>query len=336
MRSGRRIGRWTAAAVAGLLGTVLAAGPGLAARTIHVGPNPRGAGTCAAPKFNKIQKAIKVADPGDTILVCPGTYAEQLSIVGGEKRDLTLKATKPGQAIVQTPAGIDPGDAVLLIERARRVTVRGLRFEQGQAGSCTRPLDTIRAFRAADVRIQANRLPRPEAGCFPDYGIRLVLSSGVVKGNRINDFFIAGVISLGNPPGPIAVTRNIVSQWVIGTPFGHSLIGTGIQVLTASTEEITVSGNRVEGLEAAAPPEDPPALMAAIEVDAPNALVRDNTARYADVGLSVAKGAGVSVVGNDARDNFTTDCRTDGNGKGWVDNLGDPAKSTPSAICSLP
>jgi pectin methylesterase-like acyl-CoA thioesterase len=44
---------------------------------------------CPNADFTSIQAAVTAATPGTTIVVCPGTYTEQVTIPAG-KNDLTL------------------------------------------------------------------------------------------------------------------------------------------------------------------------------------------------------------------------------------------------------
>ena len=50
-----------------------------AASTLVVGPGG-GIGPCAAPTYGAISLAVTAANPGDTVIVCPGTYDETVTI----------------------------------------------------------------------------------------------------------------------------------------------------------------------------------------------------------------------------------------------------------------
>jgi hypothetical protein len=59
-------------------------------------------GSCNAPGFNTIQSAVSDAPARSIILVCPGTYREQLSI----GKSLTLLGSGPSQTILRAPSSL--------------------------------------------------------------------------------------------------------------------------------------------------------------------------------------------------------------------------------------
>jgi pectin methylesterase-like acyl-CoA thioesterase len=82
-----------------LLGAVLLYGKLLNAATVSVG-------TClpAYPHFSTIQSAVNASPQGGTVLVCPGTYPEQISIF----HPLTLKGVDnngSNLALITMPSG---------------------------------------------------------------------------------------------------------------------------------------------------------------------------------------------------------------------------------------
>src|SRR4029079_4149043 len=62
---------------ASLLAWILGGREPVRAETVVVGPSD---GTCPMAFFSRIQNAIDAAPPGTTIVLCPGTYAEQLFV----------------------------------------------------------------------------------------------------------------------------------------------------------------------------------------------------------------------------------------------------------------
>jgi hypothetical protein len=72
----------------------------------YVAPSGTGNGSSSAP-FGKIQQAIQAAQPGDTVLVAPGTYAEGLTTyrAGASGAPITIKATGGARSALVTRAG---------------------------------------------------------------------------------------------------------------------------------------------------------------------------------------------------------------------------------------
>jgi hypothetical protein len=71
-----------------------------------VAPSPTGSGhsggSCYSPGFNTIQSAVSAAPARSIVLVCPGTYREQLTI----GKSLTLLGSGSFQTIVRAPASL--------------------------------------------------------------------------------------------------------------------------------------------------------------------------------------------------------------------------------------
>src|SRR3981081_993723 len=94
-------------------------------------------GSCPTAIYPTIQAAVNAASPGDTITVCPGTYAEHVRIQGSGKNDIKLQSLKPLQAIIQFPAapGVPPDmppaigttaiNALVLVTTEKGVSLRG-------------------------------------------------------------------------------------------------------------------------------------------------------------------------------------------------------------------
>lgn len=102
----RRIQRSIAAAGARVLvTTLLLATPAVAAEW-HVAVGGSGTGSAASP-FGRIQDALAAAQPGDTITIAPGTYAESLKSIrsGTASSRITLRARDGRGSVLVTAAG---------------------------------------------------------------------------------------------------------------------------------------------------------------------------------------------------------------------------------------
>jgi hypothetical protein len=95
----------------------------------RVAPGGTGSGTAASP-FGRIQDALNVAQPGDTVLVEPGTYEESLRTVRGgvPGAPILLRARGARGTVVVTASG-----RVLTVSH-ENVAVRGLVLD-GQYGA---------------------------------------------------------------------------------------------------------------------------------------------------------------------------------------------------------
>lgn len=91
--------------------------------------------------FSKIQDAVNSASPGDTILVCPGTFDEQVTVA---KSDITIQGSgtastvlRPHTISVNSAGVLDPFpiEAILLISDATNVNVKKLTVDGGLADS---------------------------------------------------------------------------------------------------------------------------------------------------------------------------------------------------------
>lgn len=60
--------------------------------------------SCDHPGYKKIQDAVDASAPGDRINVCPGTYAEQVTVATPAKSNLFLRSTEPLAAVIKGAA----------------------------------------------------------------------------------------------------------------------------------------------------------------------------------------------------------------------------------------
>jgi nitrous oxidase accessory protein NosD len=280
---------------------------------------------CPTADFTTIQAAVTAAVPGDRILVCSGTYHEQVTV---PKNGLTIAAK--GEADNESDdeddapaAARDDHDVILdahghefgfLVENASSVTIEGFlveRAHEADIGLASATYTTIRknvttaaghdgieVFGSNDNRIERNRSVDNLASnaC----GINLTGGSmrNVVRGNKLvnNEWGIqiAGATTLNN-----AIRENLALR----------NRGNGIRNVGAA------SGTTIEKNRAFRNGLSPGPLTGAFAA-----------------GIRVANGTGIVVRKNTAFDNLLVDLRNDaGPGATFQDNR--CRTSSPPGLC---
>ena len=82
-------------------------------------------GDCPPASYPTIQAAVNASGPNDKVKVCPGTYPEQVRIVGPNHNGLKLESLKPLQAIIQWPTVESSPLALVYFNDVEGVTFRG-------------------------------------------------------------------------------------------------------------------------------------------------------------------------------------------------------------------
>ena len=82
-------------------------------------------GDCPPTTYTTIQAAVNASGPNDTIKVCPGTYTEQVRIMGHNHDGLKLESLTALAATIQWPVVESLPLALVTFNNADHVTVRG-------------------------------------------------------------------------------------------------------------------------------------------------------------------------------------------------------------------
>lgn len=207
----------TAGLVAGLLPASTLAGGGTIRMVDddgHAAPGNCGAGATAR---KRIQAAVDASHPGDTVLVCPGTYAEQVEIVG--THDLTVRSTtKWGAVIEPDPTPLFP--VMVAMAGLRNVTFEGFRLVVPTTGDCQTILAAILLVDTRETFVRGNHIrtsgPNTLGPCGYQVGIAVgeqllaptvadlspagdagPRTDATVLFNTIQDFQFAGVAATG-------------------------------------------------------------------------------------------------------------------------------------------
>jgi parallel beta-helix repeat protein len=290
-------------------------------------------GSCPTALYPTIQAAVNAASPGDTITVCPGTYAEHVRIQGSGKDGIKLQSLKPLQAIIQFPAA--PGVPPDMLPAMGTTAINAL----------------VLVTTAKDVSLRDFTITGPynEPGCQPlmteHYGVRVDGNgSATIRDNHITQILNSSQASYGGCQDGVAIQigrqaesqvgsadieHNVIDHYQKNGPTidnagssadlqGNSIDGggpsaiiarNGIQIgrgASVKAHENTVTGNVYTG------PGPPPAG----ESDDSNAatgilvfeetsgvVISNNDAFKNDLGLDIGTASGVLVRNNDLDQN---------------------------------
>jgi hypothetical protein len=351
----------------------------------------------------RIQKAVDAAEPGDTILVCPGRYRGYVTISGSGKDGLIIRAARPWTAIVEPPvvptapycAQYGHCPDLVRISGTNDVQLRSLSFVAPTTGDCQhiRVMVHVTGHSTgvviSDDHILATGRRTLVRRCGYYIGLQVEGASDAwADGNVIQNFSTSGMVAIGaGTTATISHNRVLFYHrfesapeggcWGDGILVGRGGTGTvrandvaslpldvsrpflcdGIVVLrtvgsTIARNTIRYSNWGIETVIARAPLIEGNSILSAIGLhlyDQTGGIVTNNVTAELSGGWGIwvaYNTSDVRISDNDFRgqdENRYYDCRDHSSGSGtagtanrWMNNLGDPAKSDPSGICSLP
>jgi hypothetical protein len=143
--------RWSAALVTFAILSGLATGA--AAGSVLVVGDDADPATCGgnAAAYTTIGAALAEATPGDTILVCPGIYPEQLTVTTD---GVTLEARTARTAIITAPPRLVQPRTLVRVSGAVDVTIRNFVIAAG--GACDPPCRGVGVEGAGSVTLEGN------------------------------------------------------------------------------------------------------------------------------------------------------------------------------------
>jgi nitrous oxidase accessory protein NosD len=164
---------------------------------------------------SSIQSAVDASGPGDTILVCPGTYPEQVDIAGAAHKGLTIRATSRYAAKVR-PA--NAGFLPIIRVASPRVTIQRLRVVAPTVQSCSQATSGILVDGVANARILSNLvLANPSgdtldgsAGLYEGITIDDGSTGALVQNNIVRAFQMVGIMVHN---ADAKVINNSVQYW---------------------------------------------------------------------------------------------------------------------------
>lgn len=207
---------------------------------------------CPGAAFTSIQDAVDAAPVGQTILVCPGTYTEQVTIA---KDGVTLLSQVRWAAVIKAPGTLAMPKAVVRVGGAVGVTIDGFTVTGPGSGGCHSIEYGIRVDSGGSATIANNHVTAirdsPLGGCQNGVGILVgrqseeTAGTATILGNTIDDYQKGGIVISG--PGSGAT---ILNNAVLGHSAIPNIAQNGIQVsygATATVQANTVQGNWYAG-----------------------------------------------------------------------------------------
>ena len=216
-----------------------------------------------------IQAGINAANPGDTVLVSPGTYTENIDFMG--KAITVISSAGPGTTVIDGSKG---GPAVTFRTGETQASIiSGFTIENGGRG--TNPLDTSGIYVMIAAPSILNNIIE-HSNC---YGIHLYFAAALVQNNEINltdgpcdgggSGIYVDVSPFYSPTQPTnLIVGNVIENnvehgglggaaiyiWVAdGTVVESNVIrnnsapGDGGAILSYNTDELVLAGNLISG-----------------------------------------------------------------------------------------
>src|SRR5262245_13327095 len=194
-------------------------------------------------QFPTIQAALNAASDGDTVIVAPGTYVENLFI----SRPVTLRSSGGAETTTIDGGGSQPV-IVAIGTGAEAVTIAGFTITNGfnsftSGGGIIAAAGGIVA-RYVTITIRDNII-RNNVGCLGS-GINTLLASVTIQHNQIVDnpqtpecdgADGGGMFVNGNGVGPSLVANNLIARHTIG--------GRGAGIAVHSGNDMTIRDNLI-------------------------------------------------------------------------------------------
>ena len=230
------------------------AAPASAAPALRVTQDP----LACAGTFTTIQAAIDASGAGAMIDVCPGIYKEQVRIVGHGHDGLKLRSLEPQQATIQWPTAESAPLALVDVNTANSVVVRGF-VVSGPftfAGCSGERHEGVLIEGGASLLLKDNHITQIKNsdpslyGCQEGDAVAVGRRSGVkssgtatVSGNQIDEYQKNGV-QVVNPGSVATIDHNVVRG---SSAVQSAIASNGIVVFNGGTATIrfnTVSNNK--------------------------------------------------------------------------------------------
>lgn len=279
--------------------------PASAAAALRVTQDP----LACAGTFTTIQAAIDASGAGATIDVCPGTYREQVRIVGHGHDGLKLRSLKQQQATIQWPTAESAPLALVDVNTADSVVVRGFVVSGPFTfGGCSGERhEGVLIEGGASLLLKDNHITQIKNsdptlyGCQEGDAVAVGRRSGLtssgtatVSGNQIDEYQKNGV-QVVNTGSVATIEHNVVRG---SSAVQSAIASNGIVVFNGGTATIsfnTVSNNKYTPN----PPSGP--LSTGISYSQVPSTVYGNVVYDNDFGIEVDSVSGGRITDNVVR-----------------------------------
>jgi parallel beta-helix repeat protein len=262
--------------------------------------------------YSTVQSAVTDAIAGDTVIVCPGVYTEQvtidkdLTVTGGGQTTTSIKA--PGVMAASTCPGVASQKNIVDVCGAIAVEISDLTVTGPGPGSCNSINQGIYVVGGASLDFHDARVldvaDTPLSGCQNGGGIRAGSNAlGQVGSANIHDATIAfsqkGNIVIDGPGSTGIVDGNTVTG-VGATP---AIAENGIQISRGAIGTVTdniVSGHKCDNVNCVPTGSDEASGILLFAAD-PGTVVSGNTVTDNDIGVYVDSDATITentITGN--------------------------------------
>jgi hypothetical protein len=202
---------------------------------------------CALPGYNTIQSAVNASVAGDTIIVCPGTYNEQVTVT----KSITLAGS--GNSIIQ-PTSVGGDQNVVDISGSPiSVTMSGFTVAGPGNSGCDSIHTGIAVFGGANLNLSSTTIrditDTPFGGCQNGEGIRIGtarysttpdVGSATINNVNIYDYQKNGIVVAGTVSG-VNSTAKITNTTVTGQGPTPVIANNGIEVVDGASAVISTT-----------------------------------------------------------------------------------------------
>jgi parallel beta-helix repeat protein len=171
--------------------------------------NTPGNGDCPPTTYITIQSAVNDSGPNDTVKVCPGTYTEQVRILGHNHDGLKLESLKPLQAVIKWPTVETAPLALVDFNTVNDVTMRGFTATGPFtfAGCSPERHEGLLVEDAFDIDIHHNHITKIQNSSPALFGCQE--GDAVAIGHR----FSIPSLCTGTVPGSAHVDHNLIDEY---------------------------------------------------------------------------------------------------------------------------